>query len=50
LEDLEVGDKIKGPAILADGTQTIVVTPSASALILDTHVVINIGEKELNDA
>ncbi|KAH6674154.1 Hydantoinase B/oxoprolinase-domain-containing protein [Halenospora varia] len=50
LEDLEVGDKIRGPAIFADGTQTIVVTPGASALILDTHVVINIGEKELNDS
>ncbi|TVY18904.1 Uncharacterized protein LARI1_G003720 [Lachnellula arida] len=49
LEDLEVGDRVKGPAILADGTQTIVVTPGATALILDTHVVINIGEKELND-
>lgn len=46
LEDLEVGDRMKGPAILADGTQTIVVTPGASALITDTHVVINIGESE----
>lgn len=44
LEDLEVGDQIKGPAILADGTQTIVVTPGASALLTGTHVVINIGE------
>ena len=50
LEDLSVGDRIKGPAILADGTQTIVVTPGASALIIETHVVINIGEKELNDS
>jgi 5-oxoprolinase (ATP-hydrolysing) len=50
LEDLSVGDKIKGPAILADGTQTIVVTPGASALIIETHVVINIGEKELYDS
>ncbi len=50
LEDLSVGDKIKGPAILADGTQTIVVTPGASALIIETHVVINIGEKELHDS
>jgi 5-oxoprolinase (ATP-hydrolysing) len=49
LEDLEVGDKIHGPAVLADGTQTIVVTPGASALIIETHVVINIGEKELNE-
>jgi 5-oxoprolinase (ATP-hydrolysing) len=50
LEDLSVGDRVKGPAILADGTQTIVVTPGASALIIETHVVINIGEKELNDS
>jgi 5-oxoprolinase (ATP-hydrolysing) len=46
LEDLEVGDRIKGPAIIADGTQTIVVTPEASALVINTHVVINIGESE----
>ena len=44
LEDISTGDRIKGPAILADGTQTIVVTPGASALLIDTHVVINIGE------
>ena len=42
LGDLQVGDTIRGPAILADGTQTIVVTPSATALLLETHVVINI--------
>ena len=47
LEDLDVGDKVKGPAVLADGTQTIVVTPGATALIIETHVVINIGESEL---
>lgn len=46
LEDLDVGDRIKGPAILADGTQTIVVTPGATALIIETHVVINIGDYE----
>lgn len=50
LENLDVGDRIKGPAVLADGTQTIVVTPSASALIIETHVVINIGEHETKDA
>jgi 5-oxoprolinase (ATP-hydrolysing) len=43
LEDLDVGDRISGPAIIADGTQTIVVPPGASALVLHTHVVINIG-------
>jgi 5-oxoprolinase (ATP-hydrolysing) len=46
LEKLKVGDRIKGPAMLADGTQTVVVTPEATALILYTHVVINIGEAE----
>jgi 5-oxoprolinase (ATP-hydrolysing) len=49
LEDLNVGDRIKGPAIVADGTQTIVVTPGATALIIDTHVIINIGESEMQD-
>jgi 5-oxoprolinase (ATP-hydrolysing) len=44
LEDLQVGDRIKGPAIIADGTQTVVVTPDASALLINTHIVINIGE------
>jgi 5-oxoprolinase (ATP-hydrolysing) len=45
LEDLEVGTRVAGPAIIADGTQTIVVTPEAAALVLETHVVINIGEE-----
>lgn len=30
LEGLDVGDRIKGPAIIADSTQTIVVTPGAT--------------------
>jgi 5-oxoprolinase (ATP-hydrolysing) len=45
LENLDVGDQLKGPAILADGTQTIVVTPEASALVIETHVIINIGDE-----
>lgn len=49
LEDLEIGDKLNGPAIIADGTQTIVVPPGASALLLKTHVVINIGESDNQD-
>ncbi|KAL6714723.1 hypothetical protein ACLMJK_008148 [Lecanora helva] len=49
LEDLVVGDRIKGPAIVADGTQTIVVTPGATALLIETHVVINIGKEEVRD-
>lgn len=49
LEDLSKGDRVPGPAIIADGTQTIVVPPGASALIIDTHVIINIGESEMQD-
>ena len=49
LEDLTVGDRIQGPAIIADGTQTIVVTPNATALLIDTHVVINVGESGASD-
>ncbi|KAI2638964.1 Hydantoinase B/oxoprolinase-domain-containing protein [Hypomontagnella submonticulosa] len=48
LEDLSVGDEINGPAVLADGTQTIVVTPKAKALILETHVIIDL-EKDTKD-
>ncbi|KAI0399424.1 hydantoinase B/oxoprolinase [Xylaria palmicola] len=49
LVDLAIGDEINGPAVLADGTQTIVVTPNATALILQTHVIIGLetdGNKE----
>lgn len=46
LEDLKTGDRVPGPAIIADGTQTIVIPPSSSAIIIDTHVIINIGEDE----
>ena len=54
LENLDIGDQIQGPAILADGTQTIVVTPGATALVTETHVVIDIGKgdgegKTVND-
>ncbi|KAH6652935.1 hydantoinase B/oxoprolinase [Truncatella angustata] len=42
LKDLDVGDEVQGPAMLADGTQTIVVTPKAKATILRTHVVIDL--------
>lgn len=50
LENLNVNDRIAGPAILADDTQTLVVPPGATALIINTHVVINIGEFEIGDS
>lgn len=46
LDDLQVNDRVKGPAILADTTQTIVVPPGSSALLMKTHVVVNIGEPD----
>ncbi|KAJ5295187.1 hypothetical protein N7508_010008 [Penicillium antarcticum] len=46
IDDLKVGDRVRGPAILADDTQTIVVTPGASALLTKTHIVINIGKSD----
>ncbi len=46
LETLDLGDCIPGPAILADGTQTLVITPGATALIIETHVIIDIDTKE----
>lgn len=49
LDDLAVGDLVKGPAVLADGTQTIVVTPNAEGVILETHVVININKDKVKD-
>ncbi|CAG8227406.1 unnamed protein product [Penicillium nalgiovense] len=48
LDDLKIDDRVRGPAILADETQTIVVTPGASALLTKTHVVINIGESDVS--
>ncbi|RDA93723.1 hypothetical protein CP533_0211 [Ophiocordyceps camponoti-saundersi (nom. inval.)] len=44
LDKLDVGDEIKGPAMLADGTQTIVVTPQTTALVIQTHVVLDVEQ------
>jgi 5-oxoprolinase (ATP-hydrolysing) len=42
LADLELGQKIRGPALIMDNKQTIVVTPEAIAIILTNNVVIDI--------
>lgn len=47
--DLDPGDRVQGPAILADGTQTLVVTPGATALVTETHVVIDLGSEKNQD-
>lgn len=44
LSDLEEGHVVAGPAMLADGTQTIVVSPKTSALITGTHVILDIAK------
>ncbi|KAL1993363.1 hypothetical protein VTN49DRAFT_3312 [Thermomyces lanuginosus] len=49
LDDLEVDERVRGPAILADNTQTLVITPGATALTTKTHVVINIGEANFQE-
>lgn len=49
LESLSEGDVVDGPAILADGTQTIVVTPRTKALVTKTHVVLDIAKEGAKD-
>uniref|UniRef100_A0A0W0FT18 Putative 5-oxoprolinase n=1 Tax=Moniliophthora roreri TaxID=221103 RepID=A0A0W0FT18_MONRR len=42
LDKLEVGDEIKGPAVVIDNTQTIVVVPGAKAILARKHLVLNV--------
>ncbi|KAJ5740681.1 Hydantoinaseoxoprolinase N-terminal [Penicillium malachiteum] len=44
LKDLLVGTKINGPAMVIDKTQTIIVDPASTAIILPEHVVIEITD------
>ncbi|KAG0674753.1 hypothetical protein C6P40_001981 [Pichia californica] len=43
LENLNIGTKITGPAIIADNTQTNVIPPHCHALILKSHIVVKIN-------
>lgn len=45
LEDLSVGSVINGPAIIADGTQTNLITPNSNATVLASHLFIKIKKK-----
>lgn len=47
LADLKVGTKLKGPAIIVDDTQTIVVTPSSTARIFQSHIILDISSPTL---
>jgi len=42
LHDLGVGDVVRGPAVIIDQTQTIVVTPNAAATVLSSMLVIDV--------
>ncbi|CAH6723255.1 5-oxoprolinase [[Candida] jaroonii] len=54
LSNLPVGSVVKGPSLILDATQTILVTPSSTATILSRHVVIDLekskGEKVMEDS
>lgn len=42
LERLHAGDTLKGPAMILDGTQTVVVSPNATVFITSKHIVIEL--------
>lgn len=46
LEKLDLGDKVAGPAMIVDGTQTIVVVPGTEAIALSRHLVIHVDTGE----
>lgn len=50
LEDFKIGTKIYGPAIVADGTQTNLIPPNSSALILRSHMVVTIDDVNKSNA
>ncbi|KAL4910751.1 hypothetical protein BDW74DRAFT_164568 [Aspergillus multicolor] len=42
LQDIEVGETVRGPAVVIDQTQTIVITPNATATALSSMLVIDV--------
>ncbi|GJC87896.1 uncharacterized protein ColLi_10734 [Colletotrichum liriopes] len=46
LQTIPVGARISGPALIIDNTQTILVTPSTTATVLESYVVIDREVKE----
>lgn len=43
LDKLAVGDVVKGPAVIIDDTQTIIIDPKAEATITSQHLYITLG-------
>ena len=48
LNSVQPGNQVKGPAMIIDNTQTILVTPNATATVLKQHVVIDIDTSALS--
>lgn len=46
LDDLPLGARVRGPAMVVDKTQTIVVDPASAAVILSEHVILEILDVE----
>ncbi|RUP51273.1 hypothetical protein BC936DRAFT_149081 [Jimgerdemannia flammicorona] len=46
LQNLRVGDQVRGPAMIIDATATLLIEPACTALITSHHVTIVIGEDE----
>jgi len=42
LDERQVGDEVKGPAMIIDDTQTIVVVPGATAVVCSKHLYITL--------
>jgi 5-oxoprolinase (ATP-hydrolysing) len=42
---LAVGDEVRGPAVIIDDTQTIVVVPGATAVLARKHLVVTLEDK-----
>lgn len=49
LKDLSVGQKVQGPAMIIDNTQTIVVDPNSSATVLSNRLVVDITKEGATD-
>ncbi len=46
LPELKTGDRIRGPALIVDATQTILVEPQSTATILLDHVILDLEHDE----
>ncbi|KAI8266232.1 hypothetical protein K4K58_010173 [Colletotrichum sp. SAR11_239] len=49
LEDLEAGEKVPGPSIILDQTQTILIQPGWAAVVLPMHLLLDREETTLED-